>query len=486
MTNDGRHAKPNSDVFSRPANQPGQEQTAYNTTTSATGRTGGYTEYQPRREASATRFTQRPETTQSRSYTERVVRTTQPTTQRTGYTERPVSRQPYTQRVEGSSRSYIERPVERTASYNTAPRRSGSSERLSDRPSPYQERVAAQRARAAQQAKQEAVNPASRPATRPPRRAETPAQTVEPRKKAPAASTTRPRPTAYKSRKRMDGGLLLAFVLLLALILFVLVKLFGNVGDKPTQKPSNTPVVQVTPTPEVTPAPTELPTATPVPTPAGDPAKLVDGRIVPADWGVVVPEREVAQFNSFFDNSVMIGNSLAEGFYMWAGLAENFTFICNANLWIDQVIGGIDLSKVTLNPGRYESIYLVFGLNEVGNSVELFIEEYKEVIAFLREYQPNATIYVHSVTPIMEKVDVDPGEVQTMERINNFNERLKEMCAEEQCWYVDIYSMLLDENGYLSTAYAFEGDGKHFEKSGYVAWANYLKSHYVDKSLIPE
>ena len=81
---------------------------------------------------------------------------------------------------------------------------------------------------------------------------------------------------------------------------------------------------------------------------------------------------------------------------------------------------------------------------------------------------------------------MDPGEVQTMERIKNFNERLKEMCAEEQCWYVDIYSMLLDENGYLSIEYAFEGDGKHFEKSGYVAWANYLKSHYVDKSLISE
>jgi len=86
----------------------------------------------------------------------------------------------------------------------------------------------------------------------------------------------------------------------------------------------------------------------------------------------------------------------------------------------------------------------------------------------------------------MEKVDKDPGEVQTMARIDNFNERLKEMCAEKECWYVDIYSMLLDENGYLSADYAFEGDGKHFEKSGYVAWANYLKSHYVDESLIPE
>ena len=45
---------------------------------------------------------------------------------------------------------------------------------------------------------------------------------------------------------------------------------------------------------------------------------------------------------------------------------------------------------------------------------------------------------------------------------------------------------LLDGNGYLSSAYAYEGDGKHFEKSGYVAWANYMKTHYVDEGLLTE
>ena len=418
MANDGRHAKPKSGVFSQPAQQPKRESGAYRTPAGTESRSG-YTEYQPRRESSATRFTQRPDPAQTRQpnrYTERVVRQNPSypprPAERPVYTERPAARQLYEQQNTYAADSYRER----------VQTRSGAPER----PSPYQERVAAQRARAAVRETEPVARPASRPAERPPRRSEGPITAVPPRKSTPPAAASRPKPS-YKPRKRMDGGLLLACVLLLALILFVLAKLFGNVGGKPAEKPVDTPVVQTTPVP-VTPAPTESPTATPVPTPEGDPAKLVDGRIVPADWGVVVPERDVPQFNSFFDNSVMIGNSLAEGFYMWAGLAENFTFICNANLWIDQVIGGIDLSKVTLNPGMYESIYLVFGLNEVGNSVELFIEEYEELIDFLREYQPNATIYVHSVTPIMEKVDVDPGEVQTMERIDAFNERLKEMC----------------------------------------------------------
>ena len=37
-----------------------------------------------------------------------------------------------------------------------------------------------------------------------------------------------------------------------------------------------------------------------------------------------------------------------------------------------------------------------------------------------------------------------------------------------------------------TSTYAFVGDGKHFEKSGYVAWANYMKTHYVDSSLPDE
>ena len=85
-----------------------------------------------------------------------------------------------------------------------------------------------------------------------------------------------------------------------------------------------------------------------------------------------------------------------------------------------------------------------------------------------------------------QKVDEDPNEVQSMERIDTFNAALKEFCKDNECWYLDIYSMLLDGNGYLSSAYAYEEDGKHFEKSGYVAWANYMKTHYVDSALPTE
>lgn len=228
---------------------------------------------------------------------------------------------------------------------------------------------------------------------------------------------------------------------------------------------------------------TPEPTATPVP--EGAAAQRIDGYIAPADWGVTVPERETAVYDSFFDNACMIGNSLMEGFQMWSGV-NNCRYICQANMWVNKVLGIVDLSPITLNPDYYDSVYLMFGLNEVGNSVDSFIQSYSDVIDFIRQYQTTATIYVISVTPVTAAVDADPGEVQKMDRIDNFNEKLKEMCGEKGCWYLDLYSLLVDEDGYLSADYAYAGDGKHLEKSGYLAWADYMRTHYVDEALLDE
>ena len=254
----------------------------------------------------------------------------------------------------------------------------------------------------------------------------------------------------------------------------------------PTPTPSPTPDPNATPTPEPTPAITPTPSPEPTPTPSGPKAVRQGNSIIPADWGVEVPERIRAVYDSFFDRTCMIGNSMVDGFMMWSGLT-NIRYIYSTGATVDKVIGVLDLAPITLNkPGYYTDIYLMFGLNEVGGSVSVFISGYQKLVDYIRKYQPNANIYCISITPVTEAVDVNPNEPQSMQRINNFNETLREFCEQNNCWYLNIYDLLLDETGYLSMRYAFAGDGKHFEKSGYVAWANYMKTHYVDADLLTE
>ena len=324
----------------------------------------------------------------------------------------------------------------------------------------------------------------------------------------PAASSGRtPPPSAGRRQtagrrggKHIPPIYLMGGFVLLALLIFGISRLAGGSGSNNIKPGTSVPPVSAVPysaqpseapvnaeaTPDVEPDFTPTPSPEPSPTPSGPKAQKLGELIVPADWGPVVPERRREVYDSYFDKSCMIGNSLVEGFLMWSGLT-NLRYIYSTGATVAGAMGGLDLAPLTLNPdGYYTDIYLMFGLNEIGIDVNSFVQSYKKLVDFIREHQSTANIYVISVTPVTKRVDEDPNEPQKMERIRNFNSALKEFCADQNCWYLDIYSMLLDKDGYLSLDYAFIEDGKHFEKSGYVAWANYMKNHYVDSTLLTE
>ncbi|MBR6114089.1 MAG: hypothetical protein IKQ10_02795 [Oscillospiraceae bacterium] len=295
--------------------------------------------------------------------------------------------------------------------------------------------------------------------------------------------------TGFRLTRPMAVGGASVLALLLLLLVFVVSR--SNGPDKrPVNVAVSTPIPATTAfpasAPEETPEVTATPTPAPTPTPSGPKAKRSGNLIVSADWGPTIPERARVVYDSFFDKSCMIGNSLVEGFFMWAGM-NNMRFIYGTGATVNNAVGGLDLAPLTLNPaGYYNNIYLMFGLNEVGTDVNSFVQGYKKLVDFIRQYQPDANIIIISVTPVTKRVDEDPNEVQSMDRIRNFNAALREFCVDQDCWYLDIYNLLLDSDGYLSADYAFAEDGKHFEKSGYVAWANYMKSHYVDDGLLTE
>jgi len=339
----------------------------------------------------------------------------------------------------------------------------------------------------------------------------------QPRTTAPRQNTRPTRPAAPSSGRTSTAGsrrssrpsrgrgipplYLMGGFILLALVIFGLSRLGGNNTSPNTNRPVTPAVIGTAePTdalpedsliaaessPEATPDMTPTPSPEPSPTPSGPKAQQLGDLIVPADWGPVVPERRREVYDSYFDKSCMIGNSLVDGFFMWSGMT-NIRYIYSTGATVGGAIGGLDLAPLTLNPnGYYTDIYLMFGLNEIGIDVNSFVQSYKKLVDFIREHQSSANIYIISVTPVIKRVDEDPNEAQSMERIRNFNAALKEFCVDQNCWYLDIYSMLLDDEGYLSEDYAFMEDGKHFEKSGYVAWANYMKTHYVDSGLLTE
>ena len=362
-------------------------------------------------------------------------------------------------------------------------------------PEPARQQPAPQQPAARRPAQAYGTEPARRPAQA---YASRPAQPPQPVRR-PAAEYPPQPPRAQPPRRKKSGltGLLLVVLFLfIAVLAVVLILKHTGKGQSASAAPSAAPATAQaagdaaaaggtaaagdTAAPDATaePSPTAAPTATPIP--EGDAAKMVDGYIAPADWGVVVPERSAPVYDSFFDHACMIGNSLMDGFKMWSGMS-NCHYITHANMWAKDVLTQGYLYDITVN--SYDSIYILLGLNEIGASVASFIDSYGAILDYIRSFQPTATIYVVSVTPVTAAVDADPNQYATMKQIDLFNSKLQELCAEKGCWYLDVYSILVNGDGFLDDYYAYD-DGEHFEKSGYVAWADYMKTHYVDSTLL--
>ena len=90
---------------------------------------------------------------------------------------------------------------------------------------------------------------------------------------------------------------------------------------------------------------------------------------------------------------------------------------------------------------------------------------------------PGATIYIQSITPVQLSASVEhPGLNQT--RLKQVNQELALIAQEKNCYYLDLWDVLADENGNLKADIAQE-DGYHLKSAGYTLWVDYLRTHTV-------
>ena len=81
----------------------------------------------------------------------------------------------------------------------------------------------------------------------------------------------------------------------------------------------------------------------------------------------------------------------------------------------------------------------MFGENELGWAyADVFIEEYGKVIDKVREYQPQANIYVHSIFPVSASASQRNSFGVNNERIEEYNVLLRQMCQDKGVSYLDV------------------------------------------------
>lgn len=238
----------------------------------------------------------------------------------------------------------------------------------------------------------------------------------------------------------------------------------GSVADPMPEASSTAAPKTPAPTPEPTPEP--VPETTPEPIPEATPE----------------PRAERVE-DEYFADAAFFGNSLMDGLHSFGGLEYGDFFagtsasVLSVNTTRDaRLSNGTAATQLdALLEKQYGKIYVLLGINELGFNRDGFVELYAELLGSVAEGEPDAEIFVMSLTPITEKRS-NSGDLFTREKVLDFNTAIRAMAEEKGYTYLDLYSAFADENGWLPAAHST--DGIHFTADMYKEWAEYLRVNY--------
>ncbi len=186
--------------------------------------------------------------------------------------------------------------------------------------------------------------------------------------------------------------------------------------------------------------------------------------------------------DDFFADAAFFGNSLVEGLRYFGGLEQGSFFaatsasVVNVDATLSTCLeSGEEATLIgALTERQYGKIYILLGINEIGFEPDYFAELYGAMLERIRLSEPDADIYIMSLTPVTEKMSGE-SEFFNMERVVLYNEALFNLALEKQCYFVDLCQALAGDDGFLPEEEST--DGIHLTREKYPQWAEYLRTH---------
>lgn len=179
------------------------------------------------------------------------------------------------------------------------------------------------------------------------------------------------------------------------------------------------------------------------------------------------------------EDSLLIGDSRMVGLADYADL-HGAHFFANVGMTVynaQEVRASIpSVGKVTLeellNGRKYDKIYLMLGINELGYEFQQTVDQYKSLVNFIRETQPQARLF------LMANLHVTQARSNTDKNINNpaidrFNQAVSDMADGKTIFYLDANGLFDDETG--SLAEGKSADNVHLQAEGYRQWGRWLE-----------
>lgn len=195
---------------------------------------------------------------------------------------------------------------------------------------------------------------------------------------------------------------------------------------------------------------------------------LTDKTETTSETAETVPKYNSTDYDkAFFSNSLFIGDSIFTGFSGFGYLDPNNVFAqvgLNPESATTKEINGVTAVKKaeTMQP---DYVCIMLGTNGLAFlSTDYMAEEMSKLIDDLRAVSPNSEIVILSIPPVTAAHESENPEKIPV--IMDYNSKLQKAADDKSCKFIDIFTMLQDDDGYLAVDYA-EADGLHFLGKAY-------------------
>lgn len=197
--------------------------------------------------------------------------------------------------------------------------------------------------------------------------------------------------------------------------------------------------------------------------------------------------------DAYFEDALFIGDSRIQGIYYYSGIPATYAYLEGVSLFKCKTMSftlsttneSLLLSDIFAKR-QYKKIYLLFGLNELGDHTsQEYGDYYDNVVNWIKNQQPDAIITIMESTPL-STYKSDNSAISEWRNNDNINSRnywaAKLACDGKDVFYLDFYiPEFLDEVGGLSDSCS--NDGIHLLADRYNVWTEYIRSHCLGSEM---
>lgn len=184
----------------------------------------------------------------------------------------------------------------------------------------------------------------------------------------------------------------------------------------------------------------------------------------------------------FFSDAAFFGDSVTKNLFSYCSRTDalgDALFLCEYFYSVENAVKnairiwykgeGRTIETAISLSGTHKAFFML-GINDLplSGGVDRLMDNWAKLVAMLREEEPELAIYIQSLLPVYYNSQSDANEV-----IDDYNERLRTFCEENDCVYVDLAPHFKDEHNALKAAYCSDND-VHLTDAGAALWAELL------------